>query len=68
MSHLMAREEYYQYFGEVKFRGYVIDDYDDNTTIEELEEIYKYIAYKLAEKSAKINNILRDKDFRRNKI
>lgn len=40
MSHLMAREEYYQYFGEVKFRGYVIDDYDDNTTIEELEEIY----------------------------
>lgn len=67
MSHLLAREEYYQYFKDVKYRGYVIDNYDDNTTIEELEEIYKYIAYKLAEKSAKVNAILRDKDFRRNK-
>ena len=36
-------------------------------TMQELEEIYKYIAYKLVEKSAKINNILHDKDFRRNK-
>jgi hypothetical protein len=65
MNDLLTREQYYQYFHEVKQRGFVLDDYNDETPIQDLEQIYRHINIKLAEKAAAINAIIRNKDLRR---
>lgn len=65
MDNLLTRQQYEDYFDDVKRRGFILDNYNNETPILDMENIYRHINIKLAEKAAAINAIIRDKDLRR---
>ena len=57
------KEDYISYLKELESRGYTLDNYDENTSLEEIKIIYNYVKNKICSTFFTHEEI--DKDLRR---